>query len=283
VEEIMFFAKEGIYKPCGLFSLAHIIFLCFSIISITIGLHYSKKLSPNIVRKIIGYSGIVFIFLELMKIIFVLVNYGPTNYNSYIPLYFCSIFEFVAVLSGFCKGKLQKIGDSFVFFGGIIGGLVFLIYPSTTLNAYPWFHFLCFHSVLLHSTMVFSSLLIVMTKTYIPNKKDVIYYCIPVLVFTALAFIVNNICGSNLMFISHKFATIPLLSSLWDILGIYGYVVLITLAQTVGIFYVVYGIYCFVKKILEKKEKNNNCEVNSDKIVSRIDKENSADVNSQKK
>lgn len=257
----MFFSKSGEYPASGIYGLAHFLILSFCIIAIIILLIFTKKFNQKQVRKTIGIFGIVFVGLEICKIIFVITNYGVSNVNSWVPLYFCSIFEFGAILSGFGKGKVQKVGDSFLYYGGIVAGIVFLVYPSTSIVYYPWFHFITFHSFLLHSAMIYCGILLVVTKTYIPNIKDVLYYSTLILVWTILALIVNSVCDSNLMFVSHNFDSVPLLNFLWNTFGNIGFALIITLAQTIGLFYTMQGIYTLIVKIAQKHQLKNKGEI----------------------
>ena len=59
------------------------------------------------------------------------------------------------LLSSFAKGKLKRVGDVFLATGGIIGGIVFMILPTTSLPAYPMLHIVSLHSFLYHGTMVY--------------------------------------------------------------------------------------------------------------------------------
>ncbi len=249
----MFFASPGKYPSSGMYSIAHFVFLAIMVVAISLSLVLLLKYKKNKARKVVGIIGIVFLVLEVFKIWFVLSNVGVEQINSWVPLYFCSIFIFMAVLSGFAKGFVRKVGDSFVFAGGIFGGLAFLLYPSTSITNYYWFHFITFHSFLLHSSMVLSGLLIVMSGQYKPKFKDVFAYSTSVLLFTVLAFFVNHFHGSNLMFISQKFAGVFLLDPMWEALGQPLYCIVITIVQAFVMFLLATGIY----KLLTKFKKSN--------------------------
>lgn len=244
----MLFKSANQVVPCGMFSIGHLILFSITIISIAIALKYTKNIEQDKVKKIIRKSTIILWILEIIKIIFNIKNYGFKEVNKYVPLYFCSIILYAGILSGFCKGTLKKVGDIFLSTGGIIAGMVFLISPLTSLTTYPVIHFISLHSFLLHGTMVYIGLLILTTKYVKIEKNDIKYYFTLIVIISAIAYIVNKICGSNLMFISQNYPG-TFIEIIYNISGKLFPMVMI-LAQATLPFYLVYAIYM---GILNKK------------------------------
>ncbi len=87
----------------------------------------------------------------------------------------------------------------------IIGGIVFVIYPSTSLPIYPAFHFLSIHSFLFHGAMIYLGILINKTRYIKLEKKDIIYFASLIGGMSIVALIVNKLFDGNLMFISNNF------------------------------------------------------------------------------
>ena len=201
----MFFAKPGEYKPCGLFSLQHIILLAVTILIIIVALKLTKTNKKENIRKIIMGITIFCWIMEIIKIVFNLKIGNVHNVNTYIPLYYCSILLYAGILSSFRKGKVKRTGDVFLATGAFVGGSIFLLFPTTSLPTYPIFHYISLQSFLYHGCMVYLSLLILKTKYIELEKKDAIYYFILILIISIIALIINNIFGSNLMFISQNF------------------------------------------------------------------------------
>lgn len=244
----MLFKSANQVVPCGMFSIGHLILFSITIISIAIALKYTKNIEQDKVKKIIRKSTIILWILEIIKIIFNIKNYGFKEVNKYVPLYFCSLILYAGILSGFCKGTLKKVGDIFLSTGGIIAGMVFLISPLTSLTTYPVIHFISLHSFLLHGTMVYIGLLILTTKYVKIEKNDIKYYFTLIVIISAIAYIVNKICGSNLMFISQNYPG-TFIEIIYNISGKLFPMVMI-LAQATLPFYLVYAIYM---GILNKK------------------------------
>ena len=147
------------------------------------------------------------------------------------------LFVFAGALSSFGKGKIERMGDVFFATGGIIGGLVFVILPTTSLPAYPMLHIVSLHSFLYHGTMVYLGLLINITHYIELNASDIRYYATLVGIVCILAYIINKIFNSNLMFISKNFPGTPL-EMLYNITGPF-FTIVMSVAQMTLPFYIV--------------------------------------------
>ncbi len=246
----MLFKTEDEVIPCGVFSTGHFIMLAITIFCIVIALKYTKNMKKENVKKLIQISTIFLWALEIIKIIFNVTNYGFSAVNKYIPLYFCSLILYAGIFSGFCKGKLQRVGDVFLSTGGIIAGLIFLLYPLTSLTTYPAIHFISIHSFVLHGIMVYLGILMLITKYIKIEKKDIIYYFSLIVIISLIAYIVNIFCDSNLMFVSQNYPG-TFIEIVYNITGPI-FPIFMIVAQATLPFYIVYGI-CIV---VEKKKNN---------------------------
>ena len=117
---------------------------------------------------------------------------------------------YAGLLSSFAKGKLKRVGDVFLATGSIIGGVIFIIYPSTSLLEYPAFHFLSIHSFIFHGVMIYLGILVNKTEYIELEKEDIKYFASLVGIMCCVALVVNNIFDSNLMFISQSSNITPI-------------------------------------------------------------------------
>ena len=147
---------------------------------------------------------------EIIRIIYTIKQNSLEAVNTYLPLYYCSMLLYAGILSSFGKNKLKRIGDVFLATGSIIGGLVFIIYPSTSLPMYPAFHILSIHSFLFHGIMIYLGILINKTRYIELKKDDIKYFAILVGIMCLIALIINEIFDGNLMFISNNFPGTPI-------------------------------------------------------------------------
>lgn len=255
----MLFSRPGEYDACGMFTKGHVTLLVLTIIGIIVALKRTANKTKEEVKMIIKRCTIFMWILEVIIITFKLLTGDPKNLNNYVPLYFCSLLLYAGLLSSFAKGELKRMGDLFLATGGIIGGIVFLIFPTTSLPAYPAIHFVSLHSFLFHGTMVYLGLLINITHYIELEAKDIKYYALLVGIVCVLAYIVNKLTGSNLMFISQNFPGMPI-EILYNLTGRF-YTLVASIGQMTLPFYIVYGILharsLRVKKLEEAKIYEN--------------------------
>lgn len=244
----MFLAKPGEYKPCGLFTTGHFILIALAITGIIIALKCTINKIET--KKVIKRCTIFIWIFEIIIILFKLLIAETRHVNNYVPLYYCSILLYAGLLSSFGKGNLKRIGDVFIATGGIIGGIVFLFFPTTSLPTYPMIHIISFHSFTFHSVMIYLGLLVNITNYVELKNKDIINYAGLVGIICLVAYIVNQIFNGNLMFISKNFPSVSIINWLYNATGKLFTPVMI-LIQTLLPFYVVYGI----RKLKKKKIK----------------------------
>lgn len=206
----MFFARPNEYEPCGIFTTKHFILIILTIAAISVALKKTVNKSKDEVKKIIKKLTIIIWILEFVRIGFNLYIGNANNVNEYLPLYYCSLLLYAGLMSSFGKGKIKRIGDVFLSTGGIIGGIVFIIMPTTSLPTYPMLHFLSLHSFLYHGIMVYIGLLMNATHYINLEFKDIIYFAELVGGICAISLVINHIFDSNLMFISKDFPGTPL-------------------------------------------------------------------------
>ena len=198
----LFFAKSGTVEPCGLFSFQHIILLAISCLTVFLMLWLFGNISKEAVKRQIRAITVVIWILEICRIAYKLWC-GDFKYpESYLPLYFCGIFLFALLLSSFGKGSFKRMGDVFLATGSLIGGIIFVVYPSTSLLYYPALHFISVHSFIFHSAMIYVGLLIHKTKYIHLELKDIMYHFVIVGIVCLVSWVVNEFTGCNFMFIS---------------------------------------------------------------------------------
>jgi len=244
----MFLAKPGEYEACGIYTIQHFILMFITLLAITIALKITLKKD---IKKIIKRCTIFMCIMEIFIIAFKIAVNGTRNLNEYVPLYYCSLIMYAGLLSSFGKEKLKRAGDVFLATGGIVGGLFFMFFPITSLPTYPMLHLVSIHSFIFHGIMLYLGLLVNFSNYINIELKDIKYYSSLLGFSCILAFIVNNILGSNLMFISENFPG-TFIEIIYNLTGNY-FTIFMTLAQMFLPFYFVYGLKNFIGKIFVKK------------------------------
>ncbi len=206
------FKEKGAAPAGGLFTWSHFGLLAFFLLVGTLFFVVTKKWSKEKPIVFFKVFSLVLVALEIFKILWNIFTYGARvdTLNSFVPLYYCSIFLYAFVGLAWGRGRLQKLSYAWLIYGGLLSGICFLIYPSSSLLDYPFYHFLSIHSMFFHASLVLVALLTLRLKLYIPQKKDFADFILFSLPFLVLAFIINKSLGTNLMFLETPLAIAPL-------------------------------------------------------------------------
>ena len=188
-----FFCKENEYEPVGMFSVGHIVTLIIFLLIVDFCAYKCRKIGKDKAIFLTKIIAIVVTVLEIIKITIAFINGEGDKLDHWVPLYFCSMFIYAAWLAGYAKGKIADLGRAFVGTGGIIAGLSFLIFPTTSFTMYPLFHYFCMYSMVYHGLMVFLGITYLLNGVVKIDKKSFIDYVIFCSVLNILAIIVNSI------------------------------------------------------------------------------------------
>ena len=77
-----------------------------------------------------------------------------------------------------------------------------LVFPTTSIGRYPFWHFITFHSMLYHTVMIYMAFFVIRHKLIEPSMSDRKSYVLVIIAACVLAFIVNEILGTNYMFLA---------------------------------------------------------------------------------
>ena len=230
------FTQEEI---AGLFTRDHFIYLAILCMVIIISLYLSRNISIKTERKIRLYISITVTILEIIKI--ALRVYKDMGLETWLPLYFCSLFIFASWVSLIPYEKVAICGKSFMATGGLVAAIVFCIYPTTSLAFFPALHPASIHSYVYHFLMFYSGILLLWKGNYKPRLLDGIGYFILVCFVSIPALILNITLGTNCMFLRHP-EGIPILQDIANFNSTL-YTVLALITQGILLFYIMYGIY----------------------------------------
>lgn len=192
------FAQKDKYPPCGMFTVPHIVAaaLCFALVILAISA-FRRRASESKSRLLCRIIAPVITVLELIKITHNLY-YRNLNLDSWFPLSFCGLFIFAVWASGYGRAGIKAVGDVFIAYGCPVGGIAFLIFPTTSLMSYPIWHYFSLYSLFFHSAMLFFGVLFLINEEKL-NKKRYLTYAVFILIFSSVSIAMNAIWGCNLM------------------------------------------------------------------------------------
>lgn len=247
-----FFAGRGEYPAAGLFSSEHLLMLgcCVLVFIIILRIFWEPSNRPyNLIRIV----AVLVLVLEIIKTMWGLSAGRYNEWYEYLPIWFCSLFIPFSLLAGFGRGKVKELSLSFMYYGGLIGGCTYLVFPTTSIGRYPFWHFITFHSMFYHTLMIFMAIYVVRNKLTKPSMKDMKGYVSIIIGACVLAYVVNNMLGTNYMFLAKPASNNALLQLALAITGPL-YPVAVTLWQAFVSFFMALGFY----KLATRKNKENS-------------------------
>lgn len=194
-----FYAPQGRFEPAGMFTVDHIasaIICLFAVICLLTYFH-KRNIGEYANIKIIRFSAVVLTLLEALKIMHSFI-YGDHHLDAWFPLSYCGLFIYALWMAGFGKGKVKRCGEVFIAYGCAFAGLMFLIFPTTSLMLFPIWHYFSIYSMLFHSLMIFVGIRLLLSEQRF-NKAAYLYYFAYVLFFAIISIIMNCVFGCNLM------------------------------------------------------------------------------------
>ena len=242
------FAQEDV---AGMFSLWHLAFILIFIGLLAVALFCCRNATSAQVKKIIFYSAIAVTVAEIVKITLRAAKGGRPD--TWLPLYYCSLFLYAVWLSMSKKDYISRMGYSYITMGGILAACLFTLYPSTSLALYPALHPASLHSLLYHWIMAFVGILILWKKQFVPKASDSLLYFILVISACIAGYFINEWLGSNCMFLHDAFK-LPLLDDLLHYSHA-AYIAVAALAQSIGMYWLNFGLYVLFNQINEKSMK----------------------------
>ena len=254
------FSKVGTYKAAGLFSLSHIISIMVCFVLIALAVWHTKKMNKQTYFKMLKIFAIIVTILEVVKIF---LAWGEKKFtlNAWLPLFFCSLYIYSLWLTCFNNKILKDLGLSYIAFASIVAGIAFIVFPTTSFTWYPIFHFRCLHSMIYHSMMVYTGIMLYVTKAFEVDLKAVLKYCVFTLTFMLLALIININYDSNLMFISNPgMVPLPFLHAIYNSSPVM-FTILMLFAHIALMGFGVFGIVKLVEYFKNRKNEFENDEL----------------------
>ncbi|MBR2970136.1 MAG: YwaF family protein [Clostridia bacterium] len=202
------FSAKGTYPAVGLFTPTHIISIIICLVLIAILVFVSREISREKYFKYLRIVTIVVTIVEIFDICWSLAQ-GYTKVRIWLPLYFCSLYIYSLWSTWSTNKFIRDCGLSFFAMGCIVAGIAFIVFPTTSFSGYPIFHYKCIYSMLYHSAMVYTGIMLFVTRSLEINGQNVLKYILFCLVFMTLAIVLNIIFNANFMFLDNP-ANIPI-------------------------------------------------------------------------
>ena len=243
-----------------LFSLNHIIYIILvlliaPIVCILLRNVSHKKL--DIYFKVLSIFMIVFEITKITWESYYDIKTGQGfNYGGLLPLYTCSLFIYTLFCASWFKGKVRDYSLSFITTIGMASGIIGVIYCNG-LNYYPFWTFGAFYSLIFHSTMFITGLLMLITRYKKLQTEDIFYGWIPIVILSVISIPVNYAFHSDYMQI-HEGSSVPLLENLGKVMisnNLRPIFIMIMISSYLILSSVVTGIYLIIQRLINNKNK----------------------------
>lgn len=226
-------------QVAGLFSPWHYALIVIFALSLALLLYLSRKMTEKQAHRTLNIAAAAVIISEIIKISVRILKGG--GIDTWIPLYYCSLFIYAIVMSRAKSELISRTGYAFITMGGILAACLFTLYPSTSLALYPVWHPACLHSFLYHLTMAYCGIITLTKGLFKPRASDSARYGVFVLAACFIGYFLNEKYGSNCMFLHNAFK-LPVLDSVLS--RSHGaYIAIVVLAQAVLMFWINFGLY----------------------------------------
>lgn len=204
-----FFALDYHGAPFELFGTAHLIALGVVLAINLLIITYRKQFTPQFQKSFrIGLATILLVDEAAWHA----WNYftGQWTIQTMLPLHLCSILVFASAYMLLTRN--YRIYE-FAYFLGIGGALQALLTPDAGIYGYPHFRF--FQVIISHGSIVTAAIYMTFVEGYRPYLSSLKRVFIWTNIYMVGVFILNQVIGSNYLFIAHK----PETASLIDVLG----------------------------------------------------------------
>ena len=193
---MFFLTKETIPEGVGFstFGLTHSLWLLAFAVILTASIIVYKKLDANGKNKMRIILGALVFASEMIKNI-VAIAIGDFGVG-HLPFHLCGIS---VVLISFDTVKPTKIVRYFLYYLGIPGALLALLFPNWTVL--PCLNFFHIHSFTIHMLLVIYPLILIAGGEFLPDIKAMAK-CILLLICLAIPiYFINLLCDTNFMFL----------------------------------------------------------------------------------
>ena len=193
---MFFLTKETIPEGVGFstFGLTHLLWLLAFAVILTASIIVYKKLDANGKNKMRIILGALVFASEMIKNV-VAIAIGDFGVG-HLPFHLCGIS---VVLISFDTVKPTKIVRYFLYYLGIPGALLALLFPNWTVL--PCLNFFHIHSFTIHMLLVIYPLILIAGGEFLPDIKAMAK-CILLLICLAIPiYFINLLCDTNFMFL----------------------------------------------------------------------------------
>lgn len=203
-----FFGKDWSGDPFVLFNAPHLIALGIILLINILIVVLRMRFSPG-GKVVLRYT--LAVTLVVVELSWHAWNYaiGEWTIQTMLPLHLCSALVWLSAYMLVTKN--YRIYE-YSYFLGIAGALQALLTPDAGMYGFP--HFRAFQVMMSHGAIITAAITMTFVEGFRPTWASVKRVFVGANIYMAVIFILNQLIGSNYLFIAHK----PETASLMDVL-----------------------------------------------------------------
>ena len=202
-----YFSYDYHGAPFVLFGTWHVVAL-FVIVLINLAMLGFRKASER-TRLTVRWSMVILLLLDDASWQVWNAYWGHWSIQAMLPLHLCSMMMLLAWFMLIFKN--YRIYE-FVYFLGIGGAFQALMTPPVGIYGFPHFRFI--QTMLAHGLLLTSAVYMTTVEGFRPTWRSLLRVAVGINVYIVLVGIINQVIGSNYLFIAHKPATASVLDLL---------------------------------------------------------------------
>lgn len=178
------------------FSAPHLAWVVSALALIAILIIVYSRQNPASQRKIEAVLAWVLALTYILRWIWALLI-GHFRLDEMLPLHLCAVAAIMDIAAVFSR---KPVFREFGYACGLVGGIIVFLTPG--IGSYPVLHFYYLVFIADHSLLIFFPLAWIISDGFRPDYRRLLPCSILVAVMAGLDILVNNLIGSNYMFLN---------------------------------------------------------------------------------
>lgn len=202
--------------PGTLFTPLHLVFAAI-VLTIVIGSAVYVSRRPKLIRPVFTVLLFLLVGLEVIITTWDALSRKDVGFDwqNSLSLYPCSIFMYTLPFVIWGKGIWKQMACGSICTLGLLGASVNFFYPGIQLASYSCISFPGFHTFFYHGSMLFTCLVMLLSGLHsyrgITKWQELFYPCIPSLIMSIPANLINYLVDADYMFFRGKFSLLAFL------------------------------------------------------------------------
>ena len=210
------FLADPALIPGTMFTPLHFVFISLFLLALVSSAEFTAR-RKHLVKPVVASLWAVMVVWEILIFWWdstAGIHKGP-NLLIDLPLYPCSLYLYTVPFMLWGKGKVRQAACGYMCTLGLLGAVINLILPMARLLDYSCISFAGLHTLCFHGAMFFTFLVLIRSGWHRYDQavgfRDLLLPCLPSLIQSIPANILNYTIGSDYMYFRGEFPAVAFL------------------------------------------------------------------------